>query len=88
MQSKSSYTDGGPDMSLAPYETRDMDGNRVNELALEILRQFDGMGVNVARRILRRAEFWLDATSTVDCSTSSEFQRAVEGSATAPVKSD
>lgn len=59
------------------YETKSLGDERVDALALEIATRFHGLPIGVAKRVLRRTEFWLEATQEVDCG-SSEFQRAVE----------
>lgn len=46
-------------------------------LALELLKRLDGMPVAMIRQVLRRAEFWLDATTALDCSAT-EYQKAFE----------
>ncbi|MCC4116387.1 hypothetical protein LLG90_13585 [Aromatoleum toluclasticum] len=46
-------------------------------LALGVLRHLSGGSVNQVRLVLRRAEFWLDATTTLDCDATS-FQQADE----------
>jgi len=59
------------------YETKSLGDERVDAMALEIAARFHGLPIAVAKRVLRRTEFWLDATQEVDCG-SSEFRRAVE----------
>ena len=59
------------------YETRSLGGDRIDAIALEFVAKLHGFPVSVARLVLRRADFWIDATQEVDCG-SSEFQRAVE----------
>lgn len=46
--------------------------------ALELLRQFDGQPVSVIRQVLRQADQWLDAVTTLGCGEATEFARAVE----------
>ena len=63
--------------ALAPgYESPGLDGDEANRLALELLRQFDGQPLSVVRQVLRQAEFWLGAVTTLDCGPSTEFARA------------
>jgi ABC-type antimicrobial peptide transport system ATPase subunit len=47
-------------------------------LALELLQQFDGQPVSVIRQVLRQADQWLDAVTTLSCGEATEFARAVE----------
>lgn len=57
------------------YETKNLGDEQVDAIAFDIAKRFHGFPMAVARRVLRRTEFWLDATQEVDCG-SSEFQRA------------
>lgn len=59
------------------YETKSLGDEQVDALALDIATRFHGFPIAVAKRVLRRTEFWLEATQELDCG-SSEFQRAVE----------
>ena len=65
-------------MSTQHYESPSIGDAETELRALSLLRQLDGLPVVVARRVLRQAEFWLDATTTLDCNAT-EFVRAVEG---------
>lgn len=46
-------------------------------LALDLLSQLSGGTVNQVREVLRRAEFWLAATTTLDCGATA-FRKADE----------
>ncbi|WP_342705071.1 hypothetical protein OHZ10_28275 [Burkholderia arboris] len=60
------------------YTTIHLDEFEAEQRALEIIRlHLTGLPVGQARRVLRRAEFWIDATTFVD-RDASEFQRAYE----------
>lgn len=76
---------GGDAMTMRAVERRDeyvspgLSDDQANVLALELLRQFDGQPLPVVQQVLRRAEFWLSAVSTLNCGEATEFARAVEG---------
>jgi hypothetical protein len=61
------------------YTSPGLSDDQANVQALELLRQFDGQPLPVVQQVLRRAEFWLSAVSTLDCGEATEFARAVEG---------
>ncbi|WP_374348545.1 hypothetical protein [Chitinimonas sp.] len=62
-----------------PYHSPDFANDAEAELlALKLLRGFHGMPVTLIRQVLRRADFWLDATTQLN-TAASEFQRAYEG---------
>lgn len=46
-------------------------------LAMELLKGLSGATASQVRQVLRRAEFWLDATTRLDCAATS-FQQADE----------
>jgi hypothetical protein len=58
------------------YVTPMLPVDELERLALSLLGNFSGQPVCVIREILRRAEFWLDATSTLNGGPSSELQKA------------
>ncbi|CAG9261914.1 conserved hypothetical protein [Burkholderia diffusa] len=61
------------------YTTIHLDDFEAERRALEIIKaHLADLPVGQARRVLRRAEYWIDATTLVDCSAS-EFQQAYEG---------
>ncbi|ONU48699.1 hypothetical protein [Burkholderia cenocepacia] len=60
------------------YTTIHLDDFEAERRALEIIKaHLAGLPVGQARRVLKRAEFWIDATTIVDCDAN-EFQRAYE----------
>lgn len=61
------------------YASPGVSDDVANMCGLAVLRQFDGLPVPVIRQVLRRAEFWLGAVTTLDCGDATEFARAVEG---------
>jgi len=64
-------------MPTKPYDSPSIDDEDTNALALTIVQILDGLPITSARLVLRRAEFWIDATQVVDCS-STECRRATE----------
>lgn len=62
-----------------PYQSLSIDDAEADRLALDLLRRLDGLPVAVVRRVLRQADFWLDAVTVLDCGPATEFQRAVAG---------
>jgi hypothetical protein len=60
-----------------PCSRRELSDEQMDCLALSLLEQLHGLGVNSARYALRQAEFMLDATTTLNCSATA-FQQAVE----------
>lgn len=65
--------------SAPHYETLDIGREATDVLALNLLKLLDGLTVASVREVLHRAEFWLDAVSTLNCGKATEFARAVEG---------
>lgn len=61
----------------APCESREPSDEQMNCLALSLLEQLHGLGVNSARYVLSQAESMLNATTTLNCKAA-EFQQAVE----------
>lgn len=62
------------------YESPSISDDDANLRALELLqRDFDGLPAPIVRQVLRRALFWLDAVTVLDCGEASEFARAFEG---------
>lgn len=61
------------------YSSPGLSRDDANRRALELLRPFHGQPVAVIRQVLRRADQWLEAVTTLDCGRSTEFARAVEG---------
>lgn len=66
-------TDGSDYYSFGGFD----ENKTADVLALSLLKGLSGLNVSQARQVLRRAEFWLEATSTFDAEAS-EFQRADE----------
>ena len=69
------------------YASPGLSDDDCNVAALGLLRSFDGQPVPVVQQVLRKAEFWLNAVTVLDCGESTEFARAVEGSRRATGKS-
>jgi hypothetical protein len=65
-----------PDADTRAYETPSLAEWHVDMLALAIVQLLDELPVGVARKVLRRADFWIDAVQRVNC-RASEFQQAV-----------
>lgn len=63
----------------ALYSSPGLDDQQANVLALELIRQFDGLPIPVIKQVLNRAGFWVEAVSTLHCGEASEFARAVAG---------
>jgi hypothetical protein len=61
------------------YETPRRMTGRENNLSLEIVRLLDGLSLNCARQVLRRAEFFLDVVTT------KELQLAIDEWANHPL---
>ncbi|SDI51999.1 hypothetical protein SAMN05660652_03572 [Propionivibrio dicarboxylicus] len=68
-----------PSVPNLHYETPSLPDEEANLSALILLRQFDGMPTPIVRQVLRKALFWLDAVTTLDCSAATEYSKAVEG---------
>ena len=69
------------------YITPHLNESDAERVALELLRQFDGLPASVIRQVLRKAEFWLGAVTVLDCGEATEFARAVEGWTRDPAES-
>ncbi len=60
------------------YTSPSLDDAEVDRRAVALVQaHLDGLPVGQARQILQRAERWMDALTTVDCSAS-DFPQAVE----------
>ncbi|MDR3351624.1 MAG: hypothetical protein LBO00_01125 [Zoogloeaceae bacterium] len=58
------------------YQTQMLPEKELHAAALALLAGFAGQPIAQIREVLRRAEFWLDATAQLDTGPSSEFQKA------------
>lgn len=61
---------------MSTYETPSLAEGHVDMLAMTIVQLLEDCPIGAARQVLRRAEFWIDATHRV-APSSTEFQKAV-----------
>lgn len=66
-------TEGSDCFSFGGFD----DAHAADVLALSVVKELSGLTVSQARQVLRRAEFWLEATSIFDAEAS-EFLKADE----------
>lgn len=60
------------------YETPSLTRDQADAMALTLLRSMQGIPVSIVRQVLKRADFWIDALTVLECGPATEFARAFE----------